>query len=238
MSTASSSSPSRMGEPVVLEPLNGRQARGTVIWSHRTLVWRSGLGDSAQGWLDFAETMRRREALKGVRWVVTNAPEREVTVNRGDVMQAWYDITQPNTPPVAEDVNGMLESVRAIQGLVEREVEKGVREEKIVVGGFSHEKRLGGICVLSGFLALTHKDQIKPLVSPASASTPIFWGHGTADQAIHFSRAQQGREYLRNGLKREEGEMFDFRKYEGMEHTLGSEELGDVVEWLEKVLKE
>ncbi|BGP19582.1 hypothetical protein JCM10213v2_007677 [Rhodosporidiobolus nylandii] len=236
MSTHGAAAFPPMGKPVVLEPLDskgGGEVRGTVVWSH-------GLGDSAHGWLDFAEMLRRREGLKGVRWVLTNAPQRPVTANGGAIMPAWYDTKQFNAPPSLEDTDGMLASVASIAGLVEAEVAKGVEAEKIVVGGFSQggvmslltgltsEKKLGGVCVLSGFLGLTHEDKIKELVSPASASTPIFWGHGTADPVIRLSKALAGREYLVEELGRKEGEDFEWREYEGMEHSLGREELGDV----------
>lgn len=88
------------------------------------------------------------------------------------------------------------------------------------------------MCVLSGFLGLTHDDKIKsvrldvslsppllprarddahaaPLVpqhlSPTALETPILWAHGTADSVISFERAQNGRRYLVDELELDEG---------------------------------
>lgn len=88
------------------------------------------------------------------------------------------------------------------------------------------------MCVLSGFLGLTHDDKIKsvrpatalsrPLLSarddsdaalaprsqhlsPTGLKTPILWAHGTADSVISFERAQSGRRYLVDELELDEG---------------------------------
>ncbi|GAA6043931.1 hypothetical protein JCM8097_000906 [Rhodosporidiobolus ruineniae] len=242
MSTTPSASPSSpnphpMRPPLVFPPPSPSAAassekRATVIWSH-------GLGDSAEGWRDFVEAVRGKWAREGrgegVGWVVTNA----------------YDIPVPAAPPALEDAQGMLASAGEIRSLIEAEVKNGVDPKRIVLGGFSqgavlslltgltHPEALGGICALSGFLGLTHEDRIKELTSPASAQTPIVWAHGTSDPMIRFSRALAGRSYLTDKLERKEGEAggFEFKAYEGLEHSLGREEFGDVVEWLERVLE-
>lgn len=54
---------------------------------------------------------------------------------------------------------------------------------------------------------------------------------------IQYERAEHGRKYLVESLGRKEVEGdFEFRDYEGLPHSLGQEELRDVVEWMKKRL--
>ncbi|BGP51209.1 hypothetical protein JCM10450v2_007138 [Rhodotorula kratochvilovae] len=223
-----STAPPPMGESVVLRPKAGTPHNGTVIWSH-------GLGDTANGWLSFANALRTVDGLQGVKWVLTNAPKR-------------YDIPRPAAPPAEEDTEGMAASVEQLTGLIDAEVdEAGIEEGRIVVGGFSQggvlslltgltsPRQLGGACVLSGFLGLMHNDKIKTHLSPHARTTPILWAHGTADAMIAYSRAQSGRKYLIEELGLEEGEgRLETRAYEGMGHQLGAAEFEEVREWLVK----
>ncbi|GAA6049214.1 hypothetical protein JCM3770_003314 [Rhodotorula araucariae] len=213
-----------MGAPVILRPKEGTPHTGTVIWTH-------GLGDSANGWLSFANALRTVHGLQGVKWVLTNA----------------YDIPRPAAPPAEEDTEGMAASVQELESLIAKEVDAGVEEGSIIVGGFSQggvlslltgltsPRQLGGVCVLSGFLALTHEDKIKSHLSPTALTTPIFWAHGTADAMISFARAQSGRKYLVDELGLTEGDgRLETRQYEGMGHQLGAAEFDEVREWLVK----
>ncbi|GAA5940543.1 hypothetical protein JCM3775_004824 [Rhodotorula graminis] len=233
-----------MGEPIVLRPAAGVEHTGTVIWSH-------GLGDTAQGWRSFAQALTRVQGLEGVKWVLTNAPKRFVTINHAE-MPSWYDISRPNAPAAEEDTDGMAASVQQLEELVKHEVdEEGIEEGRVVVGGFSQggvislltgltsPRQLGGVCVLSGFLGLTHADKIKSHLSPTALETPILWAHGTADSVISFERAQSGRRYLVDELELDEGGeggrkpgKFRFSAHAGMGHQLGSQEFEEVKAWL------
>ncbi|GAA5919490.1 hypothetical protein JCM1841_002232 [Sporobolomyces salmonicolor] len=225
-----------MQPAVVLEAV-GKPHDATVIWSH-------GLGDSAMGWADFAEEMRRE--LPGTKWVLTNAPRRAVTINGGNIMPAWMDVKRFGAGPEDEDLPGMLASIESLNTLIAKEVAAGIPSEKVVVGGFSQgavislltgltsQRKLAGICVLSGFLGMTHEEKINSLIGPHTTSTPILWAHGTADPVIRFMKAQTGVDYLETklGLK----DVLEFKKYEGMQHSLGWQEKEDITEWLKKVL--
>ncbi|GAA5910031.1 uncharacterized protein JCM6883_000530 [Sporobolomyces salmoneus] len=224
-----------MRAPVILPSVGPHRA--SVIWSH-------GLGDSAEGWTDFADQVRR--VVGGVKWIVTNAPLRSVTVNNGMKMPAWFDVKRMGGGPADEDVEGMLASIESIQSLVETEVANGIDRERIVVGGFSQggilslltgltsEKKLGGISVLSGYLGLTHEDKIKSILSPHALSTPMFIAHGTEDPVISHDKAERSVEYLAKELGMKSN--IEWKSYEGLEHNLGREEMRDFVEWLKKTL--
>lgn len=77
--------------------------------------------------------------------------------------------------------------------LVREEVDRNkIPANRIVLGGFSQgcvlslltaltsEYRFAGVTALSGYLPLHSK--IITMVSDANRKTPIFWGHGDADQ--------------------------------------------------------
>ncbi|GAA6021233.1 hypothetical protein JCM11491_001517 [Sporobolomyces phaffii] len=225
-----------MRAPVVLPAVGPHRA--SVIWSH-------GLGDSAEGWTDFADQVRH--VVAGTKWIVTNAPLRAVTVNNGMRMPAWFDVKRMGGGPADEDVEGMLASIESIQTLVEQEVASGIERDKIVVGGFSQggilsllagltsEKKLGGVSVFSGYLGLTHENKIKALLSPHAKSTPMFVAHGTHDPVIAHDKAERSIKYLSDelGLKTN----VEWKSYPGLEHNLDREEMRDFVAWLEKVVQ-
>ena len=79
-----------------------------------------------------------------------------------------------------------------------------------------------------------------------ASSTPIFWGHGTADPLVTFSIGKASVEFLttRLGLPAVSDNASDatslkgimFRSYSGLQHGAAPEELTDLKEWLKKIL--
>ncbi|ORY47193.1 Phospholipase/carboxylesterase/thioesterase [Leucosporidium creatinivorum] len=206
-----------------------------------TIIFSHGLGDTAQGWLSAEQFSPHFPNLK---WVLTNAPRREVTFAPGQKMTSWFDVRGLGGQPRDEDTEGMLASVEVIKQLVAAEERAGIPSERVVVGGFSQggvislltgltlEKQLAGILCLSGYLGLTHDNKINGLQQPISKTTPFFWGHGEADQMIKFDKAQRGHQRLLElGLSK-----LEWHAYPRMPHTLGQQETLDVVRWLQTVL--
>lgn len=83
-----------------------------------------------------------------------------------------------------------------VMELIREEVDRNnIPANRIVLGGFSQgcvlslltaltsEYRFAGVTALSGYLPLHTK--IMTMVSDANRKTPIFWGHGDADQVNH-----------------------------------------------------
>ena len=77
--------------------------------------------------------------------------------------------------------------------IIREEVDQhGIRANRIVLGGFSQgcalsllaglscNFKLAGIISLSGYIPIHHK--FLSHVADANRTTPIFWGHGEADQ--------------------------------------------------------
>jgi phospholipase/carboxylesterase len=81
---------------------------------------------------------------------------------------------------------------------------------------------VAGVMVFSGFIA-NH-----PTVTPSAAgTTPIWWGHGTADPAIPFEHAEAGWQSLA-----EAGAVLETLARPGMGHTIDATEVAAAREWL------
>ena len=126
-----------------------------------TLVLMHGLGADANDLAPVAEYLKLPDSLR-LRVVLPDAPERPVTINGGMRMRAWYDID-----PAAGLDSGRADieaSAGLARELIAREQARGIRAERIVVGGFSqggvialetglsHGERLAGIIALSTYL--------------------------------------------------------------------------------------
>ncbi|MAT83681.1 MAG: carboxylesterase [Gammaproteobacteria bacterium] len=204
-----------------IEPADA--ARGAVIWMH-------GLGADAT---DFEPIVPMLEIGAPVRFVFPNAPVRPVTINGGMAMRAWYDI-DPRAPLAgAEDIRA---SAAAVAALVDREVERGIPEEQIVLAGFSqggvialhlglrHPRRLAGILALSTYLH--DHEHLGDEASLAGVDAPIFMAHGRMDPMIPIIRAVTSREAL-TAL----GYSVEWHEYP-MGHQVCPEEIADIGAWL------
>src|SRR5437773_9453244 len=74
-----------------------------------------------------------------VRYVFPHAPMMPVTINNGYVMRAWYDVGWGDLEGKTKqaDEKGVRASQVAIGELIEREIARGIRSDKIVLAGFS-----------------------------------------------------------------------------------------------------
>jgi phospholipase/carboxylesterase len=198
-----------------------------------------GLGASGDDFVPVCEQLEL-EAVGPVRHVLPHAPMRPVTINNGFVMPAWYDILALGGPAV-EDEAGLRASQDLVEGLIAREVARGVSPSRIVLAGFSqgcamalltglrHGERLAGIVGLSGYLPLAAKTAAER--APANQDTPIFLAHGRFDPMIALPRAVATRDALR-AL----GYAVQWHEYP-MEHSVCPPEIADLQQFLLQVLK-
>lgn len=201
------------------------------------IIWLHGLGADKH---DF-EAIVPELGLQDLptRFVFPNAPMRAVTINAGQVMRAWYDIQD-----VDIRAGGLEEHVREsegiLNGLVEREVARGIAHDRIVVAGFSqggavalhtgvrYPGRLAGVLALSTYLPLAAKfsDERHSM----SQETPIFMAHGQIDPLIPIQGAVLSRQALEA-----EGYTVEWHEYP-MAHQVCLEEIEDASRWLRTVL--
>src|SRR5689334_5555122 len=161
------------------------------------VIWMHGLGADGNDFVPIIGELKL--SAVAVRFIFPHAPARPVTINSGYVMRAWYDIGYEDLS-LKEDEKGVRASQKAIEGLMEREIARGVPHQQIVLAGFSqggaialqtglrYPHALGGIIALSTYLPLP--DKIEAERHSASHSTPIFMAHGTEDPIVPLKLAQ------------------------------------------------
>jgi phospholipase/carboxylesterase len=216
-------------ETVEVEPKT--QAEASVIWLH-------GLGADGHDFEALVPELRL-PARPAVRFVLPHAPIRPVTLNAGYRMRAWYDILALDRS-APQDAAGIRESAAAVRALVDREAERGVPAERVVLAGFSqggaivlfeglrHPKRLAGVVALSTYLPLS--DTLAAEAHPANAAVPIFLAHGTLDPTVPFALGDGTRQRL-------EKQGCDLRwKTYPMGHSVCAEEVLDVRAFLLEAL--
>jgi phospholipase/carboxylesterase len=214
---------------IELDP--GAAPRATIVMLH-------GLGADGTDFLPLADAMDL-SAVGPVRWVFPRAPERPVTINGGMRMRAWYDILGTDLAR-REDEGGLRESFGLVQGLIEREIARGVPAARIVLAGFSQgcaitlgaglrcPQRLAGLAGLSGYLPLPEATARER--DPVAAATPVFLGHGERDGVVPLARGVAARDALR-AL----GHPVEWHSWP-IEHSVCMEEVQALQVWLEGVL--
>lgn len=213
-------------ETVEVEP--AAPAEGSVILMH-------GLGADGHDFEPVVPEVR----LPGVRWVFPHAPVRPVTLNGGHPMRAWFDIEGLDRR-AREDEHGLGASASGVRALVEREKERGISADRIVLAGFSqggavalytalrHPERLGGVVALSTYLPLVAK--LAEEAHPANAAVPIFMAHGLYDLVVPPALGEGSRDAL---LAR--GYDVEWHTYP-MPHSVCAEEIAGLAVWLRRVL--
>jgi phospholipase/carboxylesterase len=229
MSEANPKSSAPLLDAVELEPAS--RARASVIWLH-------GLGADGHDFVPVVPALGLDERL-GVRFVFPHAPRIPVSINNGFVMPAWYDIGDIDLEKRHDQV-GVRRSAAAVTRLVEREHERGVPAERIVLAGFSqggaialftglrHPEKLAGIIGLSTYAVLN--DSLAAEASPANKGTPILMCHGTQDAMVSLWRGRKSAEELRAA-----GYEVEWHEYP-MEHQVVLEEIEVVGQFLGRVL--
>lgn len=202
------------------------------------VIWLHGLGADGNDFVPIIPQLNLSDC-PAIRFVFPSAPSMPVTVNGGYVMPAWYDITGRDIND-REDIAGIHQSAAAISELIEREANRGIAYDKIVLAGFSQgcamslqvglrfPHTLAGIMALSGYLPLAKSLPLER--SEANNKTPIFMAHGVWDAVIIPERAEASADILEKL-----GYQMDWNTYP-MEHSLHPDELVDISRFLTMVL--
>ncbi len=170
-----------------------------------------------------------------LRFVFPHAPVRPVTVNSGMLMRAWYDIAGFDLSQ-RQDEAGVRASIAQVEQLIEREAQRGVPSEQIVLAGFSqggavalatglrHARRLAGIVALSTYLPIS--GIIAAERHSANAQLPIFMAHGSFDPVVPLRLGEISRDLLRGF-----GHPLEWHTYP-MAHQVCPQEIYDLADWL------
>ena len=196
------------------------------------VIWLHGLGASGHDFEPVVPELGLPDNA-AVRFIFPHAPNMPVTINGGMTMPAWYDIKAMDIDRVV-DTDQLMASSDAVAKLVDREIERGVKSENIVIAGFSqggavayelglsYPKRLAGIIALSTYFA-TAKTVKR---SEANRDIPIRIYHGTFDPMVPEALGRQSVEKLQ-----EMGFEPTYQTYP-MEHSVCMEEIVDIGKFL------
>ncbi len=215
-----------------VEVTTGPKPVGTVIWMH-------GLGADGHDFEPLVPELMRLHPL-ALRFVFPHAPVRPVTINGGFPMRAWYDVLSFDRS-AKPDMAGIGASDATIRALIEREQQRGIGSERIVLAGFSQggamalytglrfEQKLAGIMGLSTYMLAA--DQLATERNAVNQSTPVFLVHGRHDQVLPHSGGEQSRAALMAA-----GYDVEWHSY-AMEHSLCVEEVADIAAYLARVYR-
>ena len=213
-----------------LEIHASKDADALVIWLH-------GLGANGYDFKALIEQLELPTELN-IHSVLPHAPTLPVTINQGMAMNAWYDIysLEDNSK---EDEQGILCAMQSIENLIAEKFSH-IPTERIILVGFSqggavalhtylHSKTAyGGVIALSTYLPLSHL--YKHYDSSNNARKFIFMAHGEFDEVLKLDVAHRSRATLEAI-----GAEIEWHQYP-MAHTLCTQEVADLSQWLIKRL--
>jgi len=214
---------------VELEP------RGPVTSS---IVWMHGLGADGHDFEGVAPLL----GLPQTRFVFPHASTRPVTINGGMRMRAWYDIVSFDFEDAREEPDDIAASTEQIFDLLDREIERGVPSERIVLAGFSqgaamalhagvrYPHRLAGIIALSGYALL--RGQFESEAREHHRETPILLCHGLADNVVPHELGVAAHELMRT-WSRASVEWAEFP----IGHQVSMPEIETIAAWLQERLR-
>lgn len=204
------------GQPIVTAGLPLEDAKAVMIMIH-------GRGGGTQSVLPLINHFD----VDGFAYLVPSAADN-----------TWY----PNRflAPRASNEPKLSSAIETITDLLDKIESAGIPSEKIIILGFSqgaclsleiaarNPKRYGGIVALSGGLIGT--DDELTGYSASLEDTPVFLGCSDVDIHIPVERVHQSRDILT-----ELGAQVDERIYEGMGHTINSDEISAVAKMMQSL---
>lgn len=198
------------------------------------IIWLHGLGADGN---DFAPLVPHLTPPVAVRFVFPHAPHLPVTINGGMRMPAWYDILSMSIDREVDETQ-LRASATEVHKLIEREIERGISAENIILAGFSqggavayeaalsYAKPLRGLLALSTYLATADSIQLHD----ANRKLPILVQHGSQDPVVPEALGRQAYTWLQQHNYKVSYQTF------AMQHQVCGEQVQAINTWLQEVL--
>ena len=154
-------------------------------------------------------------------------------------MRAWYDIINLDRDGPQDEV-GIRDSAATLKRLVEREHDRGIDYDRIVLTGFSQggaiaihtairfPERLAGLMALSTWIPLesTIDAEVIQISESQPRDLPVLIAHGSFDAMLPISAGQHARDIMRKM-----GFEVQWHDYP-MAHDVCVEEIAEIRQWL------
>lgn len=201
-----------------------------------SVIWLHGLGADGNDFRPIVNELRL-PSQSAVRFIFPHAPSIPVTINGGMVMPAWFDILDMSIDRQIDELI-LRKSSAAIVQFIDNEIARGIKCERIVIAGFSqggavaletalsYPKQLAGILAMSTYFAT--KNSIT--LAPENKQLPIEIQHGTQDPVVPVALG-----HATNEILQAKGYNTNLRTYP-MQHAVCPQQIGDIRNWLIKVL--
>lgn len=202
-----------------------------------TVIWMHGLGADGNDFVPVVPHLGVDDIP--IKFIFPHAPMRNVTVNGGMPMRAWFDVYAMGAK---RDINhqDLLEVSESVADLIEAEQQQGIPADKIILIGFSqggavgyqtalrYSKKLAGLAALSTYRIASDDERSQPLAP--NMSLAILVNHGDSDAVVPTVLGKEGYDSLiQQGLKA------DWVTYP-MDHEVCLPQIQHLGQWIRKVL--
>ncbi|MBS0358151.1 MAG: carboxylesterase [Proteobacteria bacterium] len=200
-----------------------------------SIIWLHGLGADGHDFTPLIPQLQLPPDL-AIRFIFPHAPHRPITLNRGYVMPAWYDVYELKSG-IPEDDSGIKSSSLLIDQWIDLEIKRGIPSERILLAGFSqggamalftglqYKKTLGGILGLATYLPLAN--HVIQHASAANKNMPILMLHGIGDPVVKMAWGFDSYQILK-----QQGYPIQWMTYEMQHHSVSVEEIIECRRWI------
>ena len=202
-----------------------------------SVIWLHGLGANGHDFEAILPELKLPHDVP-VRFIFPHSPSIPVTINGGIVMPAWYDILEMGAGRRL-NTQQLIESAEMVTDLIEREIERGIASDRIIVAGFSqggavaYHAALTFPYKLAGLLALSSYFPTSGMIEIAEANRtiPLEVMHGIYDPVVLLTMGEDAvSDLVAAGLRP------NWRTYP-MEHQVCMPQIEDISAWLKIILK-
>ena len=203
--------------------------------ANAAIIWLHGLGASGDDFAPMAKHLHLDSSI-AMHYVFPHAPQRNVTINGGASIPAWYDLEihgverQANLHDLAQSRNDVLEKIEELMAT-------GIDNKRIIIAGFSQggavaydtlfhcEHALAGVMPMSTYIADVSAVQLCKY-----KQTPVWLSHGTLDEVVPMELGERAFNNLNQA-----GFEPTMSEYQ-MAHNVCPSQLKDIQAFIHKVL--